>query len=388
MIKPKYLLAMATSALAWALHAQPPGPPPAPSPRDTMFFVAGRSAVMPFGGQIDVLGGEGSVMGGVVKDKPYSASSITESTRVLADGNRIVNRNEAKTYRDSQGRTRRDQTLGGLGVFQTATEPLTMITINDPVADKSYFIDPTRRTVRELKPFRLAFDATGTTTAAGSVTGAVAGNAEHHVIVENGSVTSGVVESGPGDVTLAAPAVPFDLAIPPPGAALELRRAVRGARVAATGGAPTFAMAATFDFPGGETTTEDLGDQVLEGVLARGTRHTQTIPPGAIGNERAIEVVAEQWYSKDIEAVVLRRNVDPRFGETTYRLVNLVRGEPSSDLFAVPDGYETLSEPPFPPQPPAVGLRALPSDAPGEPLEGRVERRVFMVQPGSAESQR
>ena len=55
---------------------------------------------------------EGSVAGGVVKDKPYSASSITESAQMLADGNRIVNRNEAKTYRDSQGRTRREQTLG------------------------------------------------------------------------------------------------------------------------------------------------------------------------------------------------------------------------------------------------------------------------------------
>src|SRR5690606_34921357 len=29
---------------------------------------------------------------------------------------------------------------------------------------------------------------------------------------------------------------------------------------------------------------EDLGEQVLEGVVTRGTRRTQTIPAGAIGN--------------------------------------------------------------------------------------------------------
>ena len=31
---------------------------------------------------------------------------------------------------------------------------------------------------------------------------------------------------------------------------------------------------------------------------------------------------------------VLRRNVDPRFGETVYRLVNVNRGEPVADLSA------------------------------------------------------
>ncbi len=38
--------------------------------------------------------------------------------------------------------------------------------------------------------------------------------------------------------------------------------------------------------------------------------------------------------------MVLQRFSDPRFGETTYRLVNVVRGEPSPDLFQVPQGYE------------------------------------------------
>ena len=137
----KYALAAGAIVSSWALpRASWAQPAPAPEPqKDTMFFVANGAAVTPFGGQVDVLGGEGSVIGGVVKDKPYSADSVTESTQMLADGNRIVNRNEARVYRDSQGRTRREQTLNGLGVWQTANEPLTMVTINDPVADVSFF---------------------------------------------------------------------------------------------------------------------------------------------------------------------------------------------------------------------------------------------------------
>ena len=76
---------------------------------------------------------------------------------------------------------------------------------------------------------------------------------------------------------------------------------------------------------------EDLGEQVLEGLLVQGTRMTDTIPAGAMGNERPIEIVTERWYSKDIDAMVLQRFSDPRFGETIYRLVNVVLGEPSPD---------------------------------------------------------
>ena len=56
-------------------------------------------------------------------------------------------------------------------------------------------------------------------------------------------------------------------------------------------------------------------------------------------------MVMERWYSDALEADVLRRNIDPRFGETTYRLVNVVLGEPSADLFVVPESYEVDTEP-------------------------------------------
>jgi hypothetical protein len=105
---------------------------------------------------------------------------------------------------------------------------------------------------------------------------------------------------------------------------------------------PMAAMPFTLGVPG-EVTTEDLGEQILEGVVARGSRETRTIPAGAIGNERPIDMVMERWYSDALEADVLRRNIDPRFGETTYQLVNVVLGEPSADLFVVPESYELQS---------------------------------------------
>ena len=101
---------------------------------------------------------------------------------------------------------------------------------------------------------------------------------------------------------------------------------------------------------------EDLGEQVLEGLLVEGTRMTDTIPAGLIGNERPIEIVTERWHSKQIDALVLQRFSDPRVGETTYRLVNVVLGEPSPDLFQVPQGYEIEKA-----DTPRTGVRVLPN---------------------------
>ncbi|HEV2802731.1 MAG TPA: energy transducer TonB [Pyrinomonadaceae bacterium] len=84
---------------------------------------------------------------------------------------------------------------------------------------------------------------------------------------------------------------------------------------------------------------ESLGKQLIEGVEAEGTRTTVTFPAGMIGNERAINIVSERWYSPELQTVVLSKHSDPRFGETTYRLTNINRGEPSRTLFEVPSDY-------------------------------------------------
>jgi hypothetical protein len=85
--------------------------------------------------------------------------------------------------------------------------------------------------------------------------------------------------------------------------------------------------------------SESLGTREIEGVKAEGTRTTITIPAGAIGNVAPIEMVTERWYSPELQTVVLSRRSDPRFGETTYRLENIVRTEPPSELFQIPPDF-------------------------------------------------
>jgi hypothetical protein len=93
--------------------------------------------------------------------------------------------------------------------------------------------------------------------------------------------------------------------------------------------------------------TESLGTSQIEGVQAQGTRTVVTIPAGEIGNQAPIEMITEQWFSPELGTVVLSRRSDPRFGETTYRLQNIVRAEPSPELFQVPADYTIDPVPAF-----------------------------------------
>jgi hypothetical protein len=97
--------------------------------------------------------------------------------------------------------------------------------------------------------------------------------------------------------------------------------------------------------------TEQLGTKEYEGVRAEGTRTVATLPAGAIGNVRPIEIVSERWYSPELRVVMFSRRADPRFGETIYRLTNITRAEPDASLFQVPSDYkrEDMKRPMFAP---------------------------------------
>lgn len=84
---------------------------------------------------------------------------------------------------------------------------------------------------------------------------------------------------------------------------------------------------------------ESLGTQKINGVNAEGTRYTRTIAAGQIGNDKAISIVSERWYSPDLQLVVMSKHSDPRFGDTTYTLTNIQRQEPAAALFDVPSDY-------------------------------------------------
>lgn len=87
---------------------------------------------------------------------------------------------------------------------------------------------------------------------------------------------------------------------------------------------------------------QDLGVRIIEGVRAQGTRTTTTIAAGAIGNLQPINIVSERWFSPELQMAVLVTRRDPRNGDTTYRLTNILRGEQPDALFTIPSSYEVV----------------------------------------------
>jgi hypothetical protein len=88
-----------------------------------------------------------------------------------------------------------------------------------------------------------------------------------------------------------------------------------------------------------EVRTKQLGTKDVEGVRVEGTETTVLIRAGAMGNRQPIQLVSERWYSPELKVVVMTRRIDPRFGETRFRLTNIVRGEPPAHLFEVPSDF-------------------------------------------------
>ena len=78
----------------------------------------------------------------------------------------------------------------------------------------------------------------------------------------------------------------------------------------------------------------------MNGLQAEGIRVTRTIPAGAIGNDKPIEVVTERWYSPDLQIAVMTVHTDPMMGTMTTKLVNVTRGDPDASLFQVPSDYK------------------------------------------------
>ena len=72
--------------------------------------------------------------GPVVTKAPYSGDAVTTVTQILFDGTRIEEKTEARFYRDSAGRIRREQTILGLPGLSPATPAQTVITI-DPTPE-------------------------------------------------------------------------------------------------------------------------------------------------------------------------------------------------------------------------------------------------------------
>ena len=276
---------------------------------------------------------------GTVKNSPFSAEAISESVQTLADGNRIVRNSTSKLYRNSEGRFRREMTSGtggALGSLYTFGQGVTLL---DPVGGFRYMIDPNLKTTRQMV-FRPGNDVrivTGSGSGTTSVEGAVISDkvkSELKAAIEaRGSGAHPVIsDKMREEIRVAVAAAP------------AARAVVSGHMLGDAGEGFTMAYA-TGSQSKWDKRTEELGVQNIEGVDAEGTRTVTTIPVGAIGNERPIEITYEKWYSKELQLVVMSKHNDPRFGEQTYRLTNIVRSEPDPSLFTPPQGYRLITEP-------------------------------------------
>jgi hypothetical protein len=254
---------------------------------------------------MDFVGAEMSFSDKPVKGAPYSAEGVTETTQTLADGNRITHKSNASVYRDSAGRTRREETMSALGPWASGGEAPKVIFIQDPAAGTGYHLDPQTHVAHKMPMGKGAFFFSQTSAVGG---GAFSGR---NVTFQH------VVAPPPGGAEANGPI----------GAVAAL--ALPGSKIEAQGKA--------------DVKTESLGKQTIEGVQAEGTRSTATIRAGSIGNELPISSVTERWYSTELQTVVMSKRSDPRFGETVYRLTNIQRGEQPASLFEVPSDY-TVTE--------------------------------------------
>jgi len=132
-VKMMLMLAVSVLCAGVSLRAQEAGGPPPPGP--------GHRGPHPFE-DFGFLGFEAGIGGKTVTGAPFSAAITTQSTQLLSDGNQIQRSTTGSFARDSQGRTRREMTLPGIGPMAAAAGGATphAVFINDPVAGKSYVL--------------------------------------------------------------------------------------------------------------------------------------------------------------------------------------------------------------------------------------------------------
>ncbi len=225
---------------------------------------------------------------------PYTATITNESIQTLSDGNRIVQTSTGTTARDSLGRTRQDAPLPAIGNMAPANAPH-IVFIQDPVAQTSYTLNLTDKTATKMPAMMPP------------------------------PLQAGIAGGG--------------------GVGVVAMRAKGMTRAVASGEFQTFTVSKDLSIDSSaKPQTEDLGSQTMEGVLVNGTRTTHTIPAGEIGNDKPINIVTEVWTSPDLKTVVMSKRSDPRMGDQTFKLTNIVRAEPDPALFTVPSDFKLNDE--------------------------------------------
>lgn len=318
----------------------------------------------------------------VVKGAPYCATAVHENIQTLADGNRIVRRQQSQLCRDGEGRTRREvQREGGPRV----------VYLNDPVARQAWVLYPDEKRVLRLRghvAWAPGADAAAHAAWQASMQdwservreqaarwkawGAQVAERARSADAERVRARAAAGASGePGVV------IEQDIAVPAaPGASGAERR--RELRVYRMGELPPLPAPPTpptalptppvpplppvpllglgaLPREGGTTTA--LPPREIEGLKVTGERTTWTIDAGRIGNEKPLVTTREVWRSPELMLTVQSREADPRLGEQIYRLEKIRRGEPDAALMKPPadytDGSRRSAQPAAPAMPAA-----------------------------------
>jgi hypothetical protein len=231
----------------------------------------------------------------LVTSRPFTADAIIQTDQTLTDGSHVVNQQTVAVARDSQGRTYREEVPASPVV--NSPVPKTIF-IGDPVAQMNYVLGP------------------------------------DHVALK---IPMSLPGSQPGAISVSTSSAP------PQGNLVLQRFSAAGAG----GNGPVHAgpqgVPAAQQITLGDSKTEQLGTQTIAGVQADGSRTTVTIPAGEVGNQNPLVIITERWYSQDLQATVLARHSDPRFGSSSWQLANVQQMEPPASLFQIPAGY-TIEE--------------------------------------------
>jgi hypothetical protein len=287
-------------------------------------------------GEVQVFG-FASIGSQVVTGKPFSATEDRRSRQLLGDGTHIETKETNRLFRDDQGRTRIER-LGGA------------VTIMDPVAGFTAELHPGERTFSKsallVREGRVVGRGVTFTTATPPSDAAQLKDKTEKLEHELADARSSKTEANPDVKRLEAQLADTLKATAGSQSNLDDFKArtatpyvfVTGKEVqikTATGPAAAVPRVGTGD----NGAVESLPAQMVNGAMAEGTRRTETIPVGKIGNDRAISIVDERWFSNDLQMLVKSTNSDPRFGDTTYQLTNIVQTSPDPSLFQVPADY-------------------------------------------------
>jgi len=236
-----------------------------------------------------------------VTGQPYSGEEVVEAQQTLSDGTSLTHTTiQAKVYRDGQGRTRVEQPIlrpnpngPPRGAPQKDVQVDPIVEITDPVAGVEYILDVQQR-VAHRSAVRVPAPVTATR-------------------------RPWVMQSLPPDAVTPVPPAPDGLPSTPPIIVPPVPPLAFGSPISSQ--------------------SASLGTQTIDGVTVQGLRTMRTIPAGAQGYDRDVVTTIETWTSPELRIVMLRTTTDPRYGVSTFRIQNFVRGEQDMSLFLPPADY-------------------------------------------------